>query len=178
MCVHVFVCVCQGWLGDGGQYLCMQFLKLCSATSLGCKIANFFLNVTLRHWVSISLVCFLVLCLSVSQRDLDDKDLSTVTEIRRCHFTPQTEPVLFLEEQENTLLCWWTPQTSSCLLRVWAYLCCLSAVSRVMLRSVLHLTKTDKDSSLFISAGTEIVDRKSVQQERMCSYHSERQRPP
>lgn len=46
-------------------------------------------------------------------------------------------------------------------------------------RPQLHyLSNTHQFLLSSISAGTEIVDRKSIQQERMCSYHSERQRPP
>lgn len=58
----------------------------------------------------------------------------------------------------------------------------LVSVSVVCLWSLLHALVTASLShwqGFFIfTAGTEIMDRESIQQERMCSYHSERQRPP
>lgn len=82
------------------------------------------------------------------------------------------------EGQENSCLFYrWTPVKHKSVQDLSLFLLSLSD-NGVMTRACgSDSTKTDWDlMSLF--AGTEIVDRKSVQQERMCSYHSERQRPP
>lgn len=83
----------------------------------------------------------------------------------------------------NNLLMLWKPSTLCILKIVQKNNLRLGGVSSAAVCSGYTLISSKKKRDwpspcVFISAGTEILDRKSVQQERVCSYHSKRQRPP
>lgn len=55
-----------------------------------------------------------------------------ITELRIFHFKWKIwEPLFFLEGQENTLFYRWTPRSKASLFSIWAFFCCLLAVTPV-----------------------------------------------
>lgn len=134
-----------------------------------CEIAVFSPNVLCNFWDIRSNVSKCMLCLPF--RYLYNRDQFGSSDTKAEHF-------FFLEGQENSCLFYrWTPVKHKSVQDLSLFLLSLSDNGVMTWACGSDSTKTDWVlMSLF--AGTEIVDRKSVQQERMCSYHSERQRPP